>query len=53
MTLADQKIQIYKQVSYDILYLNKSAVSTDSLKLYQQEQRSKYDKLLSKFMINL
>ncbi len=53
MMLANQKIQIYKQVSYDMLYLNKSAVSTDSLKLYQQEQRSKYDKLLSKFMINL
>ena len=51
--LAEQKLDIYKQVSYDMLYLNKSAVSTDSLKLYQQEQRSKYDKLLSKFMINL
>ena len=51
--LAEQKLDIYRQVSYDILYLNKSAVSTDSLKLYQQEQRSKYDKLLSKFMINL
>lgn len=51
--LAEQKLDIYKQVSYDMLYLNKSAVSTDSLKLYQQEQRTKYDKLLSKFMINL
>ena len=53
VALSQQKLDIYKQVSFDILYLNKTAVSTDNLKLYQQEQRSKYDKLLSKFMINL
>jgi len=51
--LAKQKLQIYKQVSYDILYLNKTAVSTDNLKEFQQKQRSSYDKILSKFMINL
>ena len=53
VALTNQKLDIYKQVWFDILYLNKTAISTDSLKLYQQDQRSSYDKLLSKFMINL
>lgn len=51
--LADQKLAIYKQVSYDVLLLNKLQISQDEKKLYVQEQRSKYDSLLSKFSINL
>lgn len=51
--LAQQKLDIYKQVSFDILYLNKTAIWVDSLKTYQQTQRSKYDKLLSKLMLNI
>lgn len=51
--LAEQKLEIYKQVAYDTLYVNKTAIAEDNKKLYQQKQRSAYDKLLSKFMINL
>lgn len=51
--LADQKLAIYKQVSYDILLLNKLQVSKDEKKLYVQEERTKYDTLLSKFMVNI
>lgn len=51
--LADQKLAIYKQVSYDLLLLNKLQVSKDEKKLYVQEERSKYDALLSKFMVNI
>ena len=51
--LADQKLAIYKQVSYDLLLINKLQVSRDEKKLYLQEERSKYDTLLSKFMINI
>lgn len=51
--LASQKLKIYKQVAYNILYLNKTAIAEDNKKLYQQKQRSAYDKLLSKFMVNL
>lgn len=51
--LADEKLAIYKKVSYDILLLNKLQVSRDEKKLYVQEERSKYDGLLSKIMINL
>jgi hypothetical protein len=38
-----QKLAIYKQVSYDLLLLNKLQVSKDEKKLYQQEERTKYD----------
>ena len=51
--LADQKLAIYKQVSYDILLLNKLQISKDEKKLYVQEQRSRYDGLLSKFQVNI
>lgn len=51
--LADQKLAIYKQVSYDILLLNKLQVSKDEKKTYVQQERTKYDGLLSKFMVNI
>jgi hypothetical protein len=50
--LANQKLAIYKKVSYDILFLNKLAISQDEKKLYMQDERSKYDVLLSKYLIN-
>lgn len=53
MNLANTKLYIYSQVSYDILMLNKSQVKKDSWKLYTQEERTKYDKLLNSMMINL
>jgi hypothetical protein len=51
--LANQKLAIYKKVSYDILLLNKLAISQDEKKTYVQEERSKYDVLLSKYLINI
>jgi hypothetical protein len=44
---------MYKQVSYDLLLINKLQVSRDEKKLYLQEERKKYDTLLSKFMVNI
>jgi len=51
--LANQKLTIYKKVSYDVLLLNKLAISQDEKKTYVQEERNKYDVLLSKYMINI
>ena len=53
MNLYSTKLEIYKQVSYDILKLNKHQVRLDSTKEYQQQQRWMYNKLLDAFMINL
>jgi hypothetical protein len=38
-----QKLAIYKQVSYDLLLLNKLQVSQDEKKEYVQKERKKYD----------
>ena len=51
--LANQKLAIYKKVSYDILLLNKLQISKDEKKLYMQDERSRYSWLLSKFTINI
>lgn len=51
--MVNKKLAIYKRVSFDILLLNKLQVSQGEKKTYVQKQRSKYDELLSKFMINL
>jgi len=47
------KLEINKQVSYDILKLNKHQVRNDNKKLFRQDQRTKYDKLLEAIMVNL
>jgi len=47
------KLEIYKQVTYDILKLNKNQVKKDEIKKYTQSQRTKYDKLLDIIMINI
>lgn len=51
--LAKHKLEIYKVLSYDLLLLNKLQVSKDEKKLYVQEERMKYDNLLTKFMVNI
>ncbi len=47
MSLAKTQLDIYTQVAYDTVKLNKSAVHQDNKQKYEQEQRTKYDKLLS------
>lgn len=51
--LALTKLEINKQVAYDVLKLNKNQVKKDERKLYVQEERSKYDKLLEIIMVNI
>jgi len=53
VALAMTKLEIYKQVTYDILKLNKNQVKKDEIKKYTQSQRTKYDKLLDIIMINI
>lgn len=51
--LAKVKIEIFNNVAFNILQLNKAQVSKDQKKLYDQEQRTKYNKVTDLFMINL
>lgn len=51
--LITTKLEIYRQVAYDILQLNKWQVKKDEDKLYMQQERWSYDKLLEIMMINL
>lgn len=53
IALAQTKLEIYKQVAYDILKLNKNQVRKDEIKKYTKSQRTKYDKLLDIIMINI
>lgn len=52
MDLAILKLHIYKQVSYDILMLNKLSVRQDSSKEHLQKERIKYDEVIDSMMIN-
>lgn len=47
------KISIFNNVAFNVLQLNKAQVSKDQKKLYDQEQRTKYSKVLDLMMINL
>lgn len=47
------KLSVHKQVAYDVLKLNKQQVKKDEDKLYMQEERTKYDKLLEIVMVNV
>lgn len=51
--LTKVKIEIFNNISFNILQLNKSQVSKDQKKLFDQEQRTKYSKLSDIMMINL
>lgn len=47
------KLEINKQVAYDVLKLNKHQVKKDEDKLHMQKERNKYDKLLEIIMVNV
>jgi len=47
------KMEIFNNVAFNILQLNKAQVAKDQKKLYEQEQRTKYSKLADIMMINL
>lgn len=51
--MIDKKIEIFRDVSFSILMLNKQQVKLDEKKLYDQWQRSNYDNLLDIMNINL
>lgn len=51
--LIDVKMEIFNSVAFNIMQLNKAQVSKDQKKLYDQEQRTKYNKLLDIMMINV
>lgn len=51
--LVNVKLDIYKKISYNILQLNKHQIRNDNKKKLQQNQRTKYDKLLEIIMINI
>lgn len=52
-SLADTKLSVYKQISYDILKINKVQVRADSKKELSQDQRQKYDNIADLFLNNL
>jgi hypothetical protein len=51
--LVATKLDIYKQVSFDVLKLNKSQIKNDTYKSVMQDQRGKYDRLIDLININL
>lgn len=51
--LANVKVEIFNNVAFNVLQLNKVQVFRDQKKLYEQEQRTKYSKLSDLMMINL
>jgi hypothetical protein len=51
--LAQIKIDIFLNVSYNTLLLNQQQVQNDTQTIYEQETRTKYNKILDLFMINL
>ncbi len=52
-SLIETKLNIYKQVAYDILYLNKSDIRSDESLLFTTQERTQYDTLIDLFNINL
>jgi hypothetical protein len=46
-------MEIFKDVAYNMLMLNMQQVARDDKKLYDQEIRTKYDKVIDLMMINL
>lgn len=51
--LITTKLEVNKQVAYDVLKLNKHQIKQDEDKLYMQNERNKYDKLLEIVMVNV
>jgi len=53
MRLVDKKLEIFADVAYDIMVLNKKQLNADAKKTYDQPERVWYDRLLDGMMINL
>jgi len=51
--LIEKKMEIYNQIAFSVLMLNKQQINADEKKIYDQWQRRNYDKLLDIMMINL
>lgn len=51
--LVDTKLSINRDISYNILKLNKYQVSRDSKKTFQQKVRSSFDKLFNLIKLNI
>lgn len=51
--LAQIKTDIFLEVSYNTLLLNQQEVQNNTQTVYEQETRTKYNKILDLFMINL
>jgi hypothetical protein len=47
------KIAIFREVAYNMLVLNQQQVAKDEKKLYDQDIRTKYDRVIDLMMINL
>lgn len=53
MSLTTSKLDIYKEVAFDIMKYNKYEIREDNRKTHMQSQREKYDGVLDLFRINL
>lgn len=51
--LVATKLDIYKQVAFDVLKLNKAQIKNDTYKSVMQDQRGKYDRLIDLINVNL
>ncbi len=51
--LLNVKMEIFNNVAFNILQLNKAQISKDEKKTYDQKQRNKYNNLADLMMINL
>ncbi len=51
--LVQTKLEIYKEVSFQILKLNKNQIKKDTYKTVMQDQRGKYDRLIDMINVNL
>lgn len=51
--LTNQKLEIFDDITFGILMLNKKQINADEKKLYDQVQRRNYNMLLDIMMINL
>ena len=51
--LLDKKLEIFDDVAFAVLMLNKEQIKADEKKIYDQWQRRNYDRLLDVMMINI
>ncbi|MBT6778790.1 hypothetical protein HOA93_03280 [bacterium] len=53
MSLANQKLEIFDNITYSILLMNKQQVKADDKKKYDQLQRQDYNRVLDLMMVNI